>query len=930
LIEEMDMQWSMTRREFFRAGGLSLLGLKLSTLSCLAEQQPKVQYPYRDWEDLYKKHWSWDRVVKGTHSVANCSGTCGFDLYVKEGIVWREEQIASYPQTNPEVPDFNPRGCQKGICYSELMYSPRRIKYPLKRVGERGEGRWRRISWDEALEEIADKMIDVLERYGPEAIMNVMGVEGSFGFGAALSAQYRFYELLGISSTGTWGELGDLSVGAVITWGYSHVDGTSDDWFNSDMIILWKINPSYTKIPDAHFLWEARYKGAQIVSIAPDYNPSSIHASLWVNPRVGTDIALALSMAQVIVEEKLYDASYIKEQTDLPFLVREDNRKFLRQKDMEEGGRDDVFYVWDSRSHSPREAPGSMGHAVKSIALGDLDAALEGSWEIKGRENIKVRTVFEYLKDRLKHYSPEEASRITGVNADIIRRLARDFAKAKSALIISSWGSNKFYHSDLMQRSRILLAALCGHTGKPGGGFRTLGMYPTEGEFMTTFPKLMTGNKGVKICPGTLWAYIHGGLKGISDRKEYGDVSMKRSPASYIQESIERGWMPVYPGPAKEPKILFQCGANFLRRCRSSHVIRRELWPKLELIVDINFRMDSTALNSDIVLPAAGWYERMGTQLTISYLPYLNFGDKAVDPLFESKDEWDIFSLLAEKISKKAKQRNIAKIFDELDDISRDLTTLYDEFTQGGKLSDREFHIKLQLENTAATKGITLEELRRKGFARYASSGLLVGEIPTGAFPSTSKFKEGQPLSPCQMFTMDKNPWPTLTGRQQFYIDHDWFLEFGEELPVHKDSPSAGGNYPLKLTGGHARWSIHSIWRDDIYMLRLQRGGPVMCMNPEDAKQRGIGDHEYVRVYNDVGDFRIHVKLSASVQRGQVIVYHAWEPYQFQAQQQFNSVMPTPIKPLQLVGNYGHLHFGFGHYEPNQVDRDTVVEVEKV
>jgi complex iron-sulfur molybdoenzyme family reductase subunit alpha len=122
-----------------------------------------------------------------------------------------------------------------------------------------------------------------------------------------------------------------------------------------------------------------------------------------------------------------------------------------------------------------------------------------------------------------------------------------------------------------------------------------------------------------------------------------------------------------------------------------------------------------------------------------------------------------------------------------------------------------------------------------------------------------------------------KMPWKTLTGRQQFYIDHDWFLEFGEELPVHRDPIEQGGDHPLRLTFGHARWSIHSMWRDNPLMLRLQRGEPIMYINAKDAAARGVGDNDMVEVFNDVGDFRVRALVTPAMQPGQVHLYHAWE-----------------------------------------------------
>jgi anaerobic selenocysteine-containing dehydrogenase len=107
-------------------------------------------------------------------------------------------------------------------------------------------------------------------------------------------------------------------------------------------------------------------------------------------------------------------------------------------------------------------------------------------------------------------------------------------------------------------------------------------------------------------------------------------------------------------------------------------------------------------------------------------------------------------------------------------------------------------------------------------------------------------------------------------------------MELGEELPVHKDPVTSGGNYPLIMTGGHNRHSIHASFRTNPLMLQLERGEPAMFMSKIDAGERGIGDGDLVRVKNDIGEFPIRAKVAASVRPGQVIVYHAWENYQFE------------------------------------------------
>ncbi len=247
-------------------------------------------------------------------------------------------------------------------------------------------------------------------------------------------------------------------------------------------------------------------------------------------------------------------------------------------------------------------------------------------------------------------------------------------------------------------------------------------------------------------------------------------------------------------------------------------------------------------------------------------------------------------------------------------------------FTDGGRLGskDEEKALEYILGYSSAVKGMTLEDLRREGIARCLTAGA------DGATGYSSDYLPNEPLVPHRWFVEQKRRWPTLTGRQQLYVDHPWFLECSEALPTYKRPPAAGGDHPLTLSGGHTRWSIHSQWRDQRHMLRLQRGETVVYLSTQDAAPRQIHDHDLVRLRNDLGAFEARAKIAAYVQPGQVLVYHAWEPYQFRGGRSDHAIMPSPIKPTSLVGGYGHLQWKFGHWEPNEVDRDTRVEVERI
>ncbi len=939
------MELSVSRRGFLKGAAVLTLSLRSLRPTATAAAQPAAASgpapdAYRSWEDVYRQQWRWDRVAHASHLWANCASACSVNVFVKDGLVWREEQDPVYSQTNPGLPDFNPRGCQKGACYSALTYSPTRLKYPLKRVGPRGSGRWQRISWDEALTEIADCIIDVCLRDGPQCITWEFG---NMDFGPGAAAQMRFFVLLGVPTLDALSGTGDFPIGAAQTWGFSAVDGSADDWFCSDFVVVWSMNPAYTRIPDAHFLYEARYRGATVVSIAPDLNATSIHADLWLNPRVGTDAALALGMAHVIVRDKLYRAPYVKEQTDLALLVRDDTRAFLRERDFTPTGRDGVFYWWDSKTQRVVPAPGTAGGSSGSLELGPIDPALEGTYSVTlGGTTVGVRPAFELLKERLAAYSPAEAARLTGIAPGVIEQTARDFAKAGAAMILASFGSCKHYHTDLLQRSMILLLALTGNQGKRGGGLRLSAMWSLGGfewlagareptwiqklalRFYRPSPQLIEGHlrKYVReegpFQPILLWLWFHAGFKeALQEAHPELDAA--------VQEAVDRGWMPILPPPDQQPKIFIATGANALRRLPMPQVVEQHLWPKLDLVVAVDFRMSTTALKSDLVLPAAGYYEKRGIKYAQSYVPYVVFGDKVVDPPGEAKSEWQIYGRLARRIQERARERGVGPYADALGN-TKDLSTVYDRWSADGRYScdDDTPALAYIMENSARVVGCTWDQGVERGAVRIQDLGMYG---PGSAI--CSDFQPGETVYPSQWFIERKEPWPTLTGRQQFYLDHPWFLEAGEELPCFKALPDLGGHFPLKLTGGHTRWSIHAIWRDQPDMLRLQRGEPVAYMNNTDATQRGVADHDWIRVYNDAGAFRVRVKISPAVQPGQLVIYHAWEPFQFEHWRGAQDVIASPFKRTHLVGDYGHIRYRMYHLSPGYTPRGTAVEVVK-
>jgi len=392
------------------------------------------------WADAYRQKWIWDKVSWGGHSVDCYPGGCPWRVYSRDGKILREEQAAVLPPIEESIPDMNPMGCQKGASWSHCHYSPDRVTQPLKRVGERGKGKFKPVSWDEALTDIADAIVDAIREQGAESVLTLLTPEP----GAAPAR--LFTQLLGTPMTDGNAEFHDFSPGYHITWGLFNPVSTMDDWFLAELTLIWHANPVYTNIHWYHYVAESRYNGGEVVTIAPDYSPSAIHAEVHLPVRIGTDAALALSMCKVIIDAGLYNKQFVQEQTDMPLLVRKDTGRFLRGNEVNELDREDQFFWWDALTGAPAPAP------RHTLATTGVDPALEGSYKVTladGTE-VEVEPVFERLKRHLENYTPEKAATICEVHPDNIRKLARKVATRKTKIFIG-WNSGKYTHGGVVR-----------------------------------------------------------------------------------------------------------------------------------------------------------------------------------------------------------------------------------------------------------------------------------------------------------------------------------------------------------------------------------------------------------------------------------------------------------------------------------------------
>lgn len=383
------------------------------------EREYSVLKGGRRWEKFYHGRWGHDRIAPSTHGV-NCTGSCRWNVYIKDGLVVWEAQAKDYPTPHPDFPDYEPRGCPRGASASWYIYSPLRVRFPYirsalleywreakKRFADpveawtdivedgkkretwqkaRGHGGFERVLWDEAIEMICGCLVYTIKKYGPDRIFGFTPLPAmsmvSFASGG------RFFSLIGAPMVSFYDWYCDLPPASPQVWGEQTDVCESADWYNAGYLISWGSNLPQTRTPDAHFYTETRYQGTKVVAISPDYADFTKFADTWLPVKAGTDGAMAMAMTHVIVKEFYLDRqvpyfeSYARRYTDLPFLLELEEKddhylsgRFLRATDIGKGGNNPEWklLVWDQKRQGPATPNGSIGSRYGE----------EGTWNLE-------------------------------------------------------------------------------------------------------------------------------------------------------------------------------------------------------------------------------------------------------------------------------------------------------------------------------------------------------------------------------------------------------------------------------------------------------------------------------------------------------------------------------------------------------------------
>lgn len=543
-----------------------------------------------------------DGTEKVLSYCVHCASLCGVVAHLRDGYLVKVEG-------DPDSANNAGTLCPKALAARQEIYHPDRLKYPLKRTNPKGSGDpgWARITWDEALDTIAGKMVELKERYGPESFFFQKGsTDGSSGV-----EWYQFFNrLVNLYGSPNFGGTGHICCYSRSCPGLPlHLGAKGQrptiDYEKTSCILLIGSNILHTKPALARKVLDAQRRGAKVIALDPVLSPTAAKADIWLAPRPGSDLALLLAMHNVIIREELYDADFLRQWTNAPFLVRDDNGLFL----VSDGG---PYAVWDA-------ARGACCPADPWVSP-DVIPALTGAYVVDG---VDCRPAWQIFAGMVERCTPEWAENVTWVPAEQIRQAARTYATAKPAGIDWYNGLHRSSNAYYSGVATALLGVVTGNWDVPGGLTLETGAKFNDVKGMSFLPK----------------GWIKRSLVAMAGFEVRAHNNELVGPMNLVAEAIITG----QPYPIKGMFSL----ASGLGTANPNAKRSLEALRKLEFLAVGDFWQTPAMENADIVLPCATHWESE----FVNYVPpYLMYRRPIVKPQYEARPDIEIIFDLARRL----------------------------------------------------------------------------------------------------------------------------------------------------------------------------------------------------------------------------------------------------------------------------------------
>jgi anaerobic selenocysteine-containing dehydrogenase len=776
-----------------------------------------------------------------------CHGGCGVLAYVKDGKLVKVEG-------DPDHPWSQGRLCPRCLSMTQYTYHPDRLRYPLKRVGERGEGKWEQISWDEAFDLVERSMKSIKEKYGAESVIFAQGTGRDIGGWLSMLA-YAYGSpnwMFGLSGVACytprllvmWITHGDHCVTDASQWLPGRYD--NPEYKLPESIIVWGQSLP-ASCPDGffgHWIVDMMKRGTKIIVIDPCFTWLASRSEKWLQIRPGTDGALALGFINVIINEDLYDRKFVERWTNAPFLVRVDDgtSKILRESDLDAEGAETNFVVWDTGT----DRAAIWDSAKVDFKTDGVKPLFEGTCNVvlANGETVMCKTVWTLLRDSVREYTPEKVSEITWIPSEDIIASARIYAKSKPASI--HWGLpiDTIAGTTPTGQAINFLWCLTGNLDVPGGN--VIARYPLD---VVTYPY----HSGVGFS--SLPAEAH--KKRIGTWK-YGAIRDFRAwahPDTVLEQIFTEEPYPV--------KGMWIQTSNPIACTGLEPKKWYDALKKLDFIAVVDLFMTPTAMLADVVLPAATFLEK--NSLKGWWVP-LQAITKVIQE-GECKSDAEINLELSKRFNPEFPWSSVEEMYDAI----------------------------------LKPANMSYQDLCDKGWL-----------LPPKGHPSAPYLRYEKGL----LRNDGKNGFMTPSGKVELYstwLEH-WGLHplpYYEEPPFSPIStPDKYKEYPLILTTGRRSTAFFHSEHRMIPWLREIEPDALIEINPQTAQQFDIKDGDAVWVENWFGKCKRKAKLTPLVHPDIVMVTHGWwfpekpgpEPSLFGVWE----VNVNNLFPMSYVGESGH------------------------